>query len=52
MQKNHLSKENAKTRNYAPPISHVSPITIESLICASGDDIQGTEMVDEIDGIW
>lgn len=53
MSSNNLSKESAGVQSYAPPVCYVIIMGTQRVICASGDDpIQGTEVVDEIEGIW
>ena len=50
---NNLSKERACEQSYASPVCEVILVGTNRVICASGDDpIQGTEVVDEIEGIW
>ena len=50
---NNLSREKTGVQRYDSPVCMVIHICSESLICISGDDsIQGTEVVDEIEGIW
>ena len=52
MSSNNLSKESAGVQSYAPPVCYVIFVGTQRVICASGDPIQGTEVVDEIEGIW
>ena len=53
MSNNNLSTMNAGTLIYAPPACEVFLLEAESVICDSYDaPIQGTEIVDEINGIW
>ena len=53
MSNKYLSKECASVLCYAPPVCEVIFVGTQKVICASGDDPnQGTEIVDEIEGIW
>lgn len=50
---NNLSKESAGVQSYAPPVCRVILVETQRVICGSLDDpIEGTEEVDEIEGIW
>ena len=50
---NNLLKESAGIQSYAPPVCDVIIVGTQRVICGSFDDpIQGTEVVDEIEGIW